>query len=190
MFPRRSLLMRLVRSPAIWALLVACGLGWWGLQVFEQTGGGRQWKQQFGLAAAPPLIALHAIVSVSPFPGEVVATANSMLFGFAIGFCCNWIGWMIGSVLQFGLVRRAANDLAFPPDRIDRLPVWLRRFPVAHPVFLICGRWIPFGGHVVNIAAGAGSVSFARYLWCCAISLVPVALLFAAIGNGLAKLGE
>jgi hypothetical protein len=55
--------------------------------------------------------------------------------------------------------------------------------PADHPLFLIVGRWLPFGGHVVN-AAAAARASFRRHLWCAAVSIVPVEVLFSALANG------
>ena len=46
-----------------------------------------------------PLMLLQASVTVTPFPDEVVGFANSMIYGFGLGFVLNWTAWMIGSLI-------------------------------------------------------------------------------------------
>lgn len=182
---RGSVVSRIARSPGLWGIVAVVVAAWLILQKGDYSSLSNRFLDRFGFAALSLLVLIHAVVSVSPFPGEVVAVHNSMLLGFALGAACNWCGWMLAAAIQFGLVRRTARDVA--PDPVvlaRRIPAWLRKLPMDHPLFLIGGRWLPFGGHLVNTAAGVLSVSFRRHLWCSAISIIPVALLFAGIGHG------
>ena len=45
---------------------------------------------------------LHSFV---PFPAEVVAMANGMLYGPLWGTLITWVGAMLGAYLAFGLAR-------------------------------------------------------------------------------------
>ena len=120
--------------------------------------------------------------------GEVVAFGNSMLFGFNVGVVSNWAGWMLAAIIQYTLVRRAASDLELSDSRVwQRAPAWLQRLPLGHPVFLICGRWLPFGSHLVNTTAGVIPVPFHRHLWCAAVSILPIAVLVASLGSGAVR---
>ena len=177
----------LYRSPGLWSIVAVVVAAWFVHDLIDFSGGSEALRQRLGMAAMPLLILVHALVSVSPFPGEVVAFGNSMLFGFGLGVVSNWSGWMIAAVIEYGLARRTAIDLGIrqtPTWR--RPPAWLRAVPLHHPVFLICGRWLPFGAHLVNTTAGVLPVPFWRHVWCSAVSILPVATLVAALGSGAA----
>jgi membrane protein DedA with SNARE-associated domain len=68
---------------------------------------------------------------------------------------------------------------------IDRLPVWLRRFPADHPIFLVAGRWMPLGNHIVSVVAGMHGVPAWRFTWTTAVGLVPFVLLVSGATLGL-----
>jgi uncharacterized membrane protein YdjX (TVP38/TMEM64 family) len=157
-------------------------LTWWGVIWLEEAGVMSALRERGGAPAAVGLTLFHAAVAVSPAPGEPVAIANSTLYGFGWGVLMNWTGWMIAAVVEFGLLRRAVQSLA-ANNSSTWAPRWLRRLPAGHPLFLIAGRWVPFGGHVVNAAAAAKATLW-RHLWCAAIGIVPVAILFSALANG------
>ena len=81
-----------------------------------------------------------------------------------------------------------ARDFDFEHAR-TRLPSWLNQFPVEHPAFLIVARWLPWGPHLVNSAAGVYGVPLARHGWCAAVGIVPQALFISAVGHGLQAWG-
>ena len=91
---------------------------------------------------------------------------------------------MGAALIQYRLARRVGEQ-ADLEAKLDRLPAWLRRFPVGHPAFLIMGRWVPLGGPLTNVAAGAFAVPLRRFAWCAALGYAPEAALNAAIGAGL-----
>ena len=184
---QRPLWQRIVASRELRLILGFVLLAWllvWWLDAF---GGPQAFRDRYGLSAAVVLVPIHGVVAVSPLPGEAVAFANSLVYGFWFGSLFNWIGWMLAALMEYALVRRAAQEFN-SQETFERLPQWLRRFPVSHPAFLIAGRWLPFGGHVVNCAAGAFAVRFWRHAWCSAIAIVPVAMLVAGLANGLLHL--
>ena len=93
-----------------------------------------------------------------------------------------WVGWMLAAFLQYELMRRTAEDFDFSGVQA-RMPSWLARFPVDHPAFLIVGRWLPAGSHIVNSAAGALGVPLWRHAWCSAIAIIPMALTVSGVGT-------
>jgi uncharacterized membrane protein YdjX (TVP38/TMEM64 family) len=90
-------------------------------------------------------------------------------------------------MIQFTLARRGALEWDVE-SRLERLPRFLRKLPVEHPLFLICVRWLPMGFHIANIAAAVRGVSPTRQLWTAAVGSLPGALMWAAIGAGISIL--
>ncbi len=166
------------------ALFAAVILGAWAVVAWlDARGVIAALQTRGGLAAAVALTLIHTAVAVSPAPGEAVALANSAIYGFGWGVVMNWTGWMLAAVVEFYLMRRTLRAFATDESATRWMPHWLRQFQADHPLFLIAGRWVPFGGHVVNLAA-ASKATFWRHCWCAAISIVPVAVLFSALANG------
>jgi uncharacterized membrane protein YdjX (TVP38/TMEM64 family) len=83
--------------------------------------------------------------------------------------------------------RRAASELS-QIEGLERLPDWLRRLPADHAAYLILGRLVPFGNHLVNATAGLYQVPFPRFVWTSALELLPASVLVAAIANGVVNL--
>ncbi len=178
---RRLLASRGLQMIAAVMRLASLFYGW-----IDSIGGPETFRERYGPAAIAALVPVQALIAVSPFPSEVLVAANSALFGFWMGALMGWVGWLLAAFLQYGLVRRTAED--FDLDRLlTRLPSWIRRFPVDHPAFLIGGRYLPMGSHIVNSAAGAFRVPLWRHGWCSAISIVPMALFVSGIANGLIR---
>ncbi|MDJ0866137.1 MAG: VTT domain-containing protein [Myxococcota bacterium] len=172
-----------LRSPELRGLLLLLALAWLLIEALEQVGGPEAIRAEFGLTAAAILVPLHAVVAVTPFPSELIALGHGAIYGFALGSFFTWSGWMLAAVLEYALFRRLASDVGETPF-VSRLPASLRRFPAHHPAFLIGGRLVPFGNHVVNGVAGLRGVSFWRFLWATALALAPFSILVAAVGSG------
>ena len=166
-------------------LLLACAVAWLLLHALAALGGPEAVRARFGLAAAALLVPIHAVVSVSPFPSEVIALGHGAIYGFALGWPLTWAGWLLGAALEYGLFRRVATDLVDAGGA--RLPAWLRRLPVQHPLFLILGRLVPFGNHAVNALAGSRRVPLWRFAWASALAFLPFSALVAAIASGLVR---
>jgi uncharacterized membrane protein YdjX (TVP38/TMEM64 family) len=152
----------------------------------EASGGPEVLTDRYGLLAAAILVPVQAIVAFVPLLGEMIALTNAALYGFWLGALLSWVAWMAASVLQYGVVRRTVSDFDLDAT-YQRLPRWMRRFPVSHPVFLI-GVRIPFGGPIVNTAAGVFRVSLWRHLWCAAVGIAPRAMFFAGLGVGALRI--
>jgi len=143
--------------------------------------------ERWGLAAPVAVVGVQAAVSATPFPSELFALANSAAYGWAIGALMTWSGWTLGSMIQYTLARRASADVAWDTGRA-RIPGWLRRFPIDHPVFLVCVRWVPMGSHLANVVAGARRLPVLRQLWIAGLAAIPGSLLWSGIGAGVAAL--
>ena len=180
-----DLLRRLLRSRGIRGLILLFGLAWLLIEALDRFGGPEAVRAEYGFAAAAILVPVHAIVAVTPFPGELIAVAHGAIYGFALGSVFSWAGWMLGALLEYSLFRRIASDVG-DAAVTARLPVWLRRFSAHHLAFLIGACLVPFGNHRVNAMAGSRVVPVWRFSWVTAVALVPFLVLFAAIAIGAA----
>jgi uncharacterized membrane protein YdjX (TVP38/TMEM64 family) len=164
------------------AAIVVGGLviGWVHLE-----GGPAGIHERFGVAAPLVWIPMQVIVHTTPL-GDFVpwAVLNGSMFGLWLGALTTWLSWMGSASAQYAIGRRTARDLDWE-SKVARLPAWLRRLPLAHPVFLIVGRQFPLMAGPINVAAGAARVPFLRLLWCTAIGVLPPALFLAAVGVGI-----
>jgi uncharacterized membrane protein YdjX (TVP38/TMEM64 family) len=158
--------------------------GWVAWAWLDASGGLDEIARRHGLRAALVLVPLQTLISLSfsPVPSDVIAFATSLIYGFWLGAFFGWLGWMAGAFIQYAAVRRAARGLDAAALRA-RLPAWLRRLPADHPAFLICGRWLPLGPHVVNTVAGAFRIPLARFAWSAAVGIAPVAAAIAALAT-------
>jgi uncharacterized membrane protein YdjX (TVP38/TMEM64 family) len=182
----------LLQSPVVQIVLVLVLVSILGSLVWSwmnALGGLEEVARRYGLIAALLLVPLQTLISLSfsPIPSDVVVFATSLVYGFWLGTLFGWIGWMAGALIQYAVVRRIARDIDVEALR-RRLPAWLRRVPADHPLFLICGRWLPLGPHVVNTTAGVVGVPLLRFLWCAAVGIAPAAALIAALASGFAWL--
>lgn len=171
------------RGAQLIVLVVVLGVAGWAW--LDAIGGADAVRERFGLRAAGVLVPLLAVVAASPAPSEPVAIVNGLIYGTGWAAALNWLGWMLAAYLQYGIAARVAGEI----DRESwqaRAPRWLQNVPAAHPAFLILGRYLPWGSHLVNATAGAHGVPLWTFTWCSAIALVPVAIAFAALGAGLA----
>ena len=150
-------------------------------------------------AGGPGAIAQHGWITVAWWvPAQIAinlspasdlvpfAVFNGAFYGLWAGALVSWIVWIVAASIQFAIARRTARDLDIE-RQMERLPGWLRRFPIAHPAVLIAGHWVPVSSALVNVAAGALGVSYSRLLCCTAIAMVPPAVVMSAIGSGLLR---
>lgn len=176
---------KLLQSRGLRMIALVCVVGWILVAGIDSLGGPEEIRATYGLELTWMFVPVQAVVAVSPFPGEVVAIISSAVHGFWLGSFLNWIGWMLAAYLEYSLVRWTAREVDFSEER---LPGWLRRFPTDHPAYLIVGRFLPFGSHLVNGTSGVRGLAMWRFTWTSAIALVPGAVLMAALANGLVSL--
>ena len=178
-------------TPRIWntrALQLGVGLlliGFGAARWVQQMGGAEGIWERFGWYAPTLTVPLHAMVSLSPVPSDLIAVANGTMYGPWFGTLLGWAGWYLAAWIRFGVGRRAGRDL--PIDRWwSLLPGPLQRLPVGHPVFLVLSRYVPYvGGEISTLVPGARGVAPWRFAWCTAIAIAPYALLLASLGATL-----
>ena len=176
---------RLVRSRGVQSAVGALLLGGLIVVGVHLLGGPQGIRARFGLLAPAVWIPLQVVVHVTPV-GDFVpwAVLNGSMFGLWLGALTTWLSWMGSASVQYAIGRRTARDFGWSLETA-RLPAWLRRLPIDHPLFLIVARWFPLMAGPINLTAGAARVPFGRVLWCTAVGIVPQTLFLAAIGVGI-----
>lgn len=161
------------------AVALMLALGWALLEVLDAFGGAAGVRKEFGGASFLLILPMFATPG---FPGEFATLTTVSIYGFGLGAALSWAALIMRAWLEYGLAHWLGADETVSTDR---LPNWVRRFPADHPVFLVAGRWMPLGNHIVSIAAGLRGVSPWRFTWTSALGLVPFVLLVSAAAAGL-----
>jgi uncharacterized membrane protein YdjX (TVP38/TMEM64 family) len=140
----------------------------------------RSWGA-WSVAASILLMIVHSFV---PFPAEVVAMANGMLYGPVRGTAITWAGAMLGAWLAFGLARRLGRPFVqgVVAERHDHL---LERF-AAHEGggLLLLSRFVPvISFNLINYAAGLTAISWWTFTWATGLGILPLTCLMVLAGH-------
>jgi uncharacterized membrane protein YdjX (TVP38/TMEM64 family) len=148
------------------------------------AGGPQGLSKEYGAAA--PVMSTLLLAGSSWFflPTEFIAAGQGAAYGFVLGSFTNWLGWLLSSIIQFGLVKYGAAGRSGERMR-GRLPKRLRALPPEHPIVLIVGRQLPFGSTIIDTMAPLTGVSWWRHIWCAAIAIAPLAMICGAVGAAL-----
>ncbi|MDX1540997.1 MAG: TVP38/TMEM64 family protein [Geminicoccaceae bacterium] len=184
----------MVLGIALFTSLLALTLAVWLLALGEMPLPGFEWTVAeveelilswgiWGMAASVLLMVLHSFV---PFPAEMVAMANGMLYGPLLGTTLTWIGAMLGAWLAFGLARLFGRPFvqAMLAERhhvaIDR---WAERQGTGALIF---SRLIPvISFNLINYAAGLTSISWWTFTWATGLGILPLTALMVLMGDRL-----
>jgi uncharacterized membrane protein YdjX (TVP38/TMEM64 family) len=187
---RQSLLIVL----GITAAVAACVALGFGLRSVEQAvarldlsvEGIERIAEAWGAWAPVASIALMILHSFVPFPAELIAIANGMLFGPVWGTLVTWIGAMLGAALAFALARRYGRPL------LNRL-LARRARTEAEALHACCDARTLLLAHLVpvisfnliNYAAGVLGVGWWRFLWTTSLGILPITVASVALGDQL-----
>jgi uncharacterized membrane protein YdjX (TVP38/TMEM64 family) len=187
---RQSLLVVL----GITAAVAACVVLGFGLRSVEQAvarldlsvEGIERIAEAWGAWAPVASIALMILHSFVPFPAELIAIANGMLFGPVWGTLVTWLGAMLGAALAFALARWYGKPLV---DRLVARKAWsgaeaLRACCDARTLLL--ARLVPvISFNLINYAAGVLEVGWWRFLWTTRLGILPITVASVALGDQL-----
>jgi uncharacterized membrane protein YdjX (TVP38/TMEM64 family) len=138
-----------------------------------------------GGAAAPlASMALMVIHSFVPFPAEMLAIANGMVFGLVLGTAVTWAGAMLGAIAAFGLARWVGQAFVYRLIGEHRRAA-LERWTEAGGVrALLVARLIPvISFNLINYAAGLAGVGWWPFLWTTAVGILPVTVVSVLVGS-------
>jgi uncharacterized membrane protein YdjX (TVP38/TMEM64 family) len=142
--------------------------------------------RSLGPFAYPIAIAIFAVVASAPFSvTDALAVMNGAIFGPLWGSIINAIGLVFAALLGYWINRRASHLLDLDAA-IERLPPWVKRFPIGSPAFLLAVRVIPgFGGTVATASAAAFRVPVWVHVWTMCAIAIPICTLLAIFGHGI-----
>lgn len=177
-------------AAALALLLVFGALAWWLLppdsaiglnNTVEET---EAWIRSWGAWGVAGSIALMTAHSFLPFPAEIIALANGMVYGPLWGSVVTWAGAMLGATMAFGLVRLLGRPLLFrmlSPNRLQQLERWSRE---RGGMTLLLSRLIPLiAFNLLNYGAALTGISWWTFLWATGIGILPLTILLAVIGD-------
>ncbi len=137
----------------------------------------------WGVAGSILLMILHSFI---PFPAEMLAMANGMVYGPVWGSLITWTGAMLGAYLAFGLARWLGRPFVLAMvakrhrDMVDR---WAER---QGGRALLLSRLVPvISFNLINYAAGLMSISWWTFTWATAFGILPLTLLMVLMGHGV-----
>lgn len=151
-------------------------------------GGPEALCERYGPLGPLVCLAAHTLVNLTPAADLVPwALANGALYGVPLGAAMSWLAWLGAAAVHWEIAHRAAGEFDVA-GLFARLPSWLQRLPIGHPLFLITARSLPTGALLTALAPAALGVSRRRVLCCAAVGSVPPSLLLAALGCGAWRL--
>ena len=140
-----------------------------------------------GPLALPLAILFFTVVASAPFSvTDALAIMNGVLFGPLWGSIVNGVGIVLAAIVGYLVARRTAGLLDLE-QRIEKLPMWVRRFPVGSPAFLLSVRVIPgLGGTLATNVAAAFRVPVVVHVWTMSLIAIPLCSLLAIFGDRVA----
>lgn len=141
----------------------------------------------WGVLASIGFMVLHSFI---PFPAELVAIANGMVYGPVVGTLITWTGAMLGASVAFCLARtlgRPFVERMVSRNNWQRLDEWAARdgWRVA-----LVSRLIPvIAFNMVNYAAGLTRLTWWEFLWTTGVGILPLTLLMVIMGDNIESLG-
>jgi uncharacterized membrane protein YdjX (TVP38/TMEM64 family) len=134
-----------------------------------------------GILASIGLMVIHSFV---PFPAELVAIANGMIYGSFWGTVITWVGAMLGAFLAFGLARRYGRPFVgriLSRKNAQRLDDWVTQHGTGA---LFVSRFIPvISFNLINYAAGLLRISCSTFAWTTGVGILPVTILMVVMGE-------
>jgi uncharacterized membrane protein YdjX (TVP38/TMEM64 family) len=140
-----------------------------------------------GWIAYPCALVLMTLVASAPFSvTDALAIMNGVIFGPLAGSLINAGGLIIAAVVSYMIALRT-NKLLDVEQRLERLPLWIKRWPIASPMFLVLVRLLPgVGGTLATQTAAAYRVSLWTQIWTKCVVAVPIATVLAVFGDSAA----
>lgn len=135
----------------------------------------------WGVGASIGLMVLHSFV---PFPAELLAISNGMVYGPYWGVVITWVGAMLGAFLAFGLARALGRPFV---EMVVSKKNWHKVDDFAARqgwgvVFL--SRFVPvISFNLINYAAGMTRISWWTFAWTTGVGILPMTTLMVVMGH-------
>ena len=146
----------------------------------------RSWGM-WGALGSIGLMVLHSFV---PFPAEILACANGMIYGPVWGTVITWTGAMLGASLAFGLARKLGRPFV---ERMVARRDWKNlddwTADNGWQVVLVA-RFVPvIAFNLINYAAGLTRLTWWQFLWTTGLGILPLTIVMVVMGDNLDSLG-
>ena len=127
--------------------------------------------------------------SFLPFPAEIIALANGMVYGPLWGAVITWIGAMLGASLAFALGRAFGRPFVMhvlSERHQSALANWSHK---QGGFALLASRLVPvIAFNLVNYAAAFTHISWWTFLWATALGILPLTILLAVLGENVLEM--
>lgn len=145
----------------------------------------RSWGA-WGVLASIGLMVAHSFL---PFPGEVIAFANGMVYGAFWGTVITWIGAMLGAFVAFGLARKLGRtfvEAMVARNDWQKLDDWAA---VDGWRVLLVSRFIPvIAFNLINYAAGLTRMRWRTFAWTTGVGILPLTTVMVLMGDNIDSL--
>jgi len=171
--------------PFLAGIAAAVAAAWWFSANYEYT---EIWIRNAGLGGPFFAISLYGLLSLTPIPSDPLTVLCVAIYGWQRGFLISWFGNTLAAFVEYYIFKKIRQ---ISQDRVNEtiIPVWLKKWPVDSPIFLIGGRMIPgFGSKAVSVAAGIYKVSWWKFLYTTAAANLVGSALWVLSSLGLIKL--
>lgn len=138
-----------------------------------------------GLGPAAPLasVGLMIVHTYVPFPLEILALANGLVFGTWGGIAITWFSMVLSAWIGYATTR-FARPLAYKiasGERLKRMEAWTARRSTWQ---LVAIRFIPvISFSLLNLAMGLLRVPFWKFTWTTALGIIPIVVVSVVAGN-------
>jgi uncharacterized membrane protein YdjX (TVP38/TMEM64 family) len=171
-----AVLVLLAGAAAVWALAT--------LQYDESIEGTAQQIRDWGMWGVAASIGLMVAHSFLPFPAEIIACANGMVYGPVWGAVITWVGAMLGASAAFAIVRwlgRPFVERMVPASRWEQMSLWSHDRGAA---VLLVARLIPvIAFNLINYVAALTGISWWSFLWATGLGILPLIIVLSVLGD-------
>lgn len=149
----------------------------------------RSFMDQAGIWAPLASIGLMAAHSFVPFPAEIIAVANGLVFGVWLGVAVTWLGAMLGAVVAYEVARAlgpSARARLLPERHRARLDHLTAHVSIGT---LLAVRLIPvISFNLINYATGFARVPRFTFVWTTGVGILPLTVLSVLLGSEILQL--
>lgn len=147
----------------------------------------RGWADGYGAAGPLIFIALSSLLTVTLFPGPLLASAAGLLFGTALGTPVAIVSATLGAVLACALSRTVAREpvIELGGSRVTSVRDWVSRRGFTGVLLLRLMPGVPY--NVVNYGVGLTHVPVAVFALATAIGTAPRTFGYVALGGQFGK---
>ena len=195
--PSRPLWPRLL---AVGAVVIVAGVvlkstGATGLLSFDMLARNREWLamqvDRLGLLAPVAYAGAYALAVALSLPGGLFLTLGSgFLFGWKLGTAVAVVGATAGATVVFLLAKTALGDAlrARAGPAVRKLEEGFRRDALSYLLVLRLVPLFPFW--LVNLVPAFLGVRLGTFVIATFLGIIPAALVYASVGNGLGAIFE